>query len=90
MGSQSQRGEHHISDMSSIELTDVNRRHIDIRLLPSLVPADFRNETAKIIEPELLARINKLRNLIDAGVVDSESSLPGRSFFLSVCLQTSC
>ncbi|KIK08978.1 hypothetical protein K443DRAFT_127958 [Laccaria amethystina LaAM-08-1] len=48
--------------------------HIDIRLLPSLVPESARNETAPIIEPELKARINKLKNLIDAGVVEQESS----------------
>jgi uncharacterized protein YbaR (Trm112 family) len=43
-------------------------------LLPSLVPESARNETAPIIEPELKARINKLKNLIDAGVVEQESS----------------
>lgn len=51
-----------------------SRGHIDIRLLPSLVPESARNETAPIIEPELKARINKLKNLIDAGVVEQDSS----------------
>jgi len=50
------------------------RQHIDIRLLPSLVPESMRNDTAKIIEPELQARINKLKNLIDDGVIDTEAS----------------
>jgi hypothetical protein len=50
------------------------RRLIDIRLLPSLVPEFLRNDTTRIIEPELQARINKLKNLIDDGVIDAESS----------------
>ncbi|KAF9531755.1 hypothetical protein CPB83DRAFT_84315 [Crepidotus variabilis] len=49
-------------------------RSVDIRLLPSLVPEKFRNETARIIKPELEARIDKLTNLIDAGVIDLDSS----------------
>lgn len=49
-------------------------RYIDTRLLPSLVPEDVRNETAQAIVPELQARINKLKGLIDAGVIDSDSS----------------
>jgi len=48
-----------------------------MRLLPSLVPDYARNETAQLIAPELHARIDKLQNLIDAGVVDSESSGSG-------------
>lgn len=43
-------------------------------MLPSLVPEHVRNETARAIEPEIQARINKLKNLIDAGIIDSESS----------------
>lgn len=49
-------------------------RHLDIRLLPSLVPEDGRNITAQLIEPELEARITKLRNLIDDGVLDDLSN----------------
>ena len=49
-------------------------RQIDIRLLPSLVPDNARNETADIIAPELEARITKLKNLIDAGIVDDSGS----------------
>ncbi|KAF5383788.1 hypothetical protein D9615_003714 [Tricholomella constricta] len=43
-------------------------------LLPSLVPASAKNETAQIIEPELTSRINKLKKLIDAGIIDQDSS----------------
>jgi hypothetical protein len=60
------------------------RRHIDIRLLPSLVPEAYRNETTRIVEPELSARITKLRNLINAGIVDQESSKNGSH---SICPQ---
>ncbi|TFK71357.1 hypothetical protein BDN72DRAFT_817637 [Pluteus cervinus] len=49
-------------------------RHLDIRLLPSLVPEDGKNITAQLIEPELEARITKLRNLIDDGVLDDLSN----------------
>jgi hypothetical protein len=51
-----------------------SRRHIDIRLLPSLVPYSAKNETAHVIEPELTARITKLKKLIDGGVIDQDSS----------------
>ena len=43
-------------------------------MLPSLVPEHVRNDTARAIEPEIQARINKLKSLIDAGIIDSETS----------------
>lgn len=46
-----------------------SRQAIDIRLLPSIVPEDMRNKTALLIEPELIARIKKLQDLIDGGVI---------------------
>lgn len=49
-------------------------RNIDIRLLPTIVPEVVRNDTAHIIGPELQAKIDKLKNLIDAGIIDTESS----------------
>ncbi|KAF9074941.1 hypothetical protein BDP27DRAFT_1316219 [Rhodocollybia butyracea] len=42
----------------------------DIRLLPSIVPENMRNETALLIEPELSSRIEKLKDLIDAGIIE--------------------
>ncbi|KAE9406295.1 hypothetical protein BT96DRAFT_963603 [Gymnopus androsaceus JB14] len=53
-------------------------RAIDIRLLPSIVPENMRNETALLIEPELTARIEKLKDLIDGGVITDalEDELP--------------
>lgn len=47
---------------------------IDIRELPSLVPAAHQNTTAALILPELSARISKLRTLISSGTIDSSSS----------------
>ncbi|PPR01695.1 hypothetical protein CVT24_001523 [Panaeolus cyanescens] len=47
---------------------------IDIRQLPSLVPETVRNDTAKLIQPELEARINKLKTLIDDGVIEPDST----------------
>jgi hypothetical protein len=56
------------------EVICFSSRQIDIRLFPSLVPDSAKNETARVIEPELTARINKLKKLIDAGVVDQDSN----------------
>lgn len=52
---------------------------IDIRELPSLVPATHQNSTAALILPELSARITKLRTLISSGTIDSSSSSPSSS-----------
>lgn len=54
-----------------------NRRKIDIRLLPSLVPGAVANSTAHAIEPELSARISKLKTFIDAGSIDQEITNDG-------------
>ncbi|PPQ90771.1 hypothetical protein CVT25_010160 [Psilocybe cyanescens] len=67
-------GIHFVSNGSIYGFAEPPGRHIDIRMLPSLVPEAFRNETAKVIEPELQARIDKLKNLIDAGIIDVEST----------------
>ena len=48
-------------------------RDIDIRYLPVIVPESIRNETARVIQPELLSRINKVKEMIDAGVAEQES-----------------
>ncbi|GLB43394.1 putative ring finger [Lyophyllum shimeji] len=67
-------GLHFIRNGSLYGLAEPAGRHIDIRLFPSLVPVSAKNETAALIEPELTARINKLKNLIDDGVVDQDSN----------------
>lgn len=50
----------------------LGRRNIDIRMLPSIVPPSLRNVTASIIVPELAARINKLKSMIDAGIIEQD------------------
>ena len=50
------------------------RRNIDIRYLPVIVPESVRNDTARIVKPELLSRINRVKEMIDAGLIDQESS----------------
>ena len=65
-----------LPDPFSFTLTDVINsfsQHIDIRLLPSLVPDDYRNDVAAMIVPELSSRITKLKTLIDDGVVDQDT-----------------
>lgn len=42
-----------------------------------MVPVALKNQTALVIEPELVARIRKFEKLIEAGVVDSDSSSNG-------------
>jgi transmembrane E3 ubiquitin-protein ligase len=51
-------------------------------MLPALVPEVVRNDTAYMIGPELQAKIDKMKNLIDAGIVDNEASGSG-TWFLS-------
>ncbi|KAJ6607473.1 hypothetical protein B0H10DRAFT_550301 [Mycena sp. CBHHK59/15] len=68
-------GIHLTSNGTMYALAEPTGQHVDLRFLPSIVPAGFRNETARIVEPELASRIIKLKNLIDAGVIEQESTL---------------
>ncbi|KAF8159628.1 hypothetical protein B0H34DRAFT_704239 [Crassisporium funariophilum] len=68
------QGVHFVSNGSIYGFAEPPGRHIDIRLLPSLVPKGAKNETARIIAPELQAKIDKLKDMIDAGIVDTEAS----------------
>jgi hypothetical protein len=47
---------------------------LDIRVLPSVVPSERMNETARIVAPELQNKINKLKTMIDDGLIDNEST----------------
>ncbi|KAG6907134.1 hypothetical protein DXG01_010353 [Tephrocybe rancida] len=67
-------GVHFILNGSIYGLAEPPGHNIDIRLLPSLVPISSKNETSLLIAPELSARIKKLKNLIDAGIVDQDTS----------------
>ncbi|KAJ7115923.1 hypothetical protein C8R44DRAFT_880324 [Mycena epipterygia] len=68
-------GIHFISNGTMYALAEPIGQHVDLRFLPSIVPDAFRNETARIVQPELASRITKLKNLIDAGVIEQDSTL---------------
>ncbi|KAK2463660.1 hypothetical protein APHAL10511_004411 [Amanita phalloides] len=67
-------GIHLVSEGSIFGFAAPSGQQIDIRLLPAIVPTVLKNQTALAIEPELMARIQKLEKLMNAGVVDSDSS----------------
>ncbi|TDL23846.1 hypothetical protein BD410DRAFT_768564 [Rickenella mellea] len=64
---------HFVSNGSLFGLAEAVGRHIDLRHLPSLVPNISMNATAAVVEVELRARINRLRDMIYAGAVDLEN-----------------
>ncbi|KAK6992210.1 RING-type domain-containing protein [Favolaschia claudopus] len=68
-------GIHFISNGTIHAIAEPSGRHVDLRFLPSIVPETFRNETAQIVEPELSSRISKLKNLIDAGIIEQEAAV---------------
>ena len=79
MGSSSPQGEHSTLGLHTLQLIitvtfgPVNRRHVDVRDLPSLVPQPYVNATAQAIDAELFARIGKLHNMIESGQVEVDS-----------------
>ncbi|KIM83157.1 hypothetical protein PILCRDRAFT_819938 [Piloderma croceum F 1598] len=66
-------GVHFVGNGSIYGFAEPAGRQIDIRLLPSLVPTAFKNDTARLIEPQLRAQIERLKGMIDAGVIDQDS-----------------
>lgn len=66
-------GVHFIANGTIYGFAEANGRHIDVRLLPSLVPEAYQNDTARIIAPQLTAQITRLKKMIDAGVIDQET-----------------
>jgi transmembrane E3 ubiquitin-protein ligase len=61
------------------------RIHPDIRDVPSIVPADHSNETARVVELELASRIAKFLQLIDSGTYDTETPPSGEISRTSLC-----
>jgi len=49
-------------------------KHVDLRSLPSLVPPLFMNATAQAVNAELVARIRRLQDMIDSGVLEFDTS----------------
>ncbi|KAF8826124.1 hypothetical protein HHX47_DHR6000661 [Lentinula edodes] len=73
-------GVHFLKNGTIYGLAEPPNRAVDIRLLPSIVPEDTKSEIALLIEPELSSRIDKLKNLIDAGIIeDSLEDLPPKT-----------
>ncbi|KAK0199252.1 hypothetical protein DFS33DRAFT_1262349 [Desarmillaria ectypa] len=70
-------GVHFMPNGSIYGFAEPSGRNIDIRLLPSLVPEDRKNQTAHFVEPELASKLKKLKNLIDAGVIEHEPTPQG-------------
>ncbi|KAJ7155449.1 hypothetical protein C8R43DRAFT_884617 [Mycena crocata] len=68
-------GIHFVNNGTMYALAEPSGQHVDLRFLPSVVPEAFRNETARIVEPELVSRIAKLKQLIDAGVIEQDSTI---------------
>ncbi|KAG1723246.1 uncharacterized protein EDB91DRAFT_1240120 [Suillus paluster] len=67
-------GVHFLANGTIYGFAEPTGRHIDIRYIPAIVPEAFQNDTARTIEPELISRVNKVKDLIDAGVIDQEST----------------
>ncbi|KAH9889041.1 hypothetical protein C8Q73DRAFT_737866 [Cubamyces lactineus] len=67
-------GIHVLSTGTIYATAESGGRTIDIRDLPALVPERFRNDSARAVETELKARIDKLKEKIDAGSFDQETS----------------
>ncbi|KAJ3847287.1 hypothetical protein EV368DRAFT_51477 [Lentinula lateritia] len=73
-------GVHFLKNGTIYGLAEPPNRAVDIRLLPSVVPEDTKNEIALLIEPELSSRIDKFKNLIDTGIIeDSLEDLPPKT-----------
>ncbi|KAI6024101.1 hypothetical protein BKA83DRAFT_4267758 [Pisolithus microcarpus] len=67
-------GVHFITNGSIYGFAEPPGRHIDIRYLPAIVPEESQNETARVVQYELQSRIDKVKTMIDNGVVEQESS----------------
>ncbi|OAX43199.1 hypothetical protein K503DRAFT_853458 [Rhizopogon vinicolor AM-OR11-026] len=67
-------GVHFLANGSIFGFAEPSGQHIDIRYIPAIVPEAFQNDTARAIEPELISRVNKVRDMIDAGIIEQEST----------------
>ncbi len=67
-----------LTGVISAILPTLVRKHVDLRSLPSLVPPLFMNATAQAVNAELVARIRRLQDMIDSGVLEFDY-VDGRS-----------
>ena len=51
----------------------LSSRGIDIRNLPMLVPPTRLNETAHVVEAELIARAKKISDKVEAGTIEEST-----------------
>lgn len=70
-------GVHFISNGTIYAFAEPSGRGIDLRNLPSLVPPARLNETAHIVEAELISRTAKLKERVEAGTIDEGSEDDG-------------
>lgn len=61
---------HYLENGTLYGLVEPNRIIPDLRDVPSLVPTEHRNDTAKVIELELASRTAKMLHMIEAGSYD--------------------
>ncbi|KAI6152440.1 hypothetical protein BKA82DRAFT_4111317 [Pisolithus tinctorius] len=66
-------GVHFIANGSVYGFAEPPGCHIDIRYLPAIVPEESQNETTRVVRNELQSQIDKIKTMIDNGVVDQES-----------------
>ncbi|KAL4066048.1 hypothetical protein V8B97DRAFT_1864919 [Scleroderma yunnanense] len=67
-------GVHILANGSIYGFAEPGGRHIDIRYLPAIVPEELYNDTSRLVQLEIQSRIDKVKQMIDAGVIDQESS----------------
>ncbi|KAH8111085.1 hypothetical protein DFH11DRAFT_1799176 [Phellopilus nigrolimitatus] len=67
---------HFVENGTVYGLAEPSGRHVDVRDLPSLVPSQYMNATAQAVNAELLARIKRLQDMVESGVIeiDNQSS----------------
>lgn len=53
------------------------RRHVDVRDIPSLVPARYVNATAQAVNAELIGRIKRLQDMVNSGNIEIDASSSG-------------
>ncbi|KAI6010786.1 hypothetical protein F5J12DRAFT_904922 [Pisolithus orientalis] len=67
-------GVHFIANGSVYGFAELPGHHIDIRYLPAIVPEESQNGTTLVVRNELQSRIDKIKTMIDNGVIDQEPS----------------
>ncbi|THH03274.1 hypothetical protein EW145_g6386 [Phellinidium pouzarii] len=64
---------HFVENGTVYGFAEPSGRHVDVRDLPSLVPARYMNATAQAVNAELLARIHRLQEMVDSGVIEVDT-----------------